>query len=255
MPGQGQMPGGSPSDMAAIQEALRQALGEMMAQMSEMTGDIPRPFGGAGAVDAPCPSRRSARASPARLTGPATEAVDQLQQGMQSFMDQMLEQMAQLGAGPGPRPDHAAPRRGPRPAGPPDAGGQRHQHRGRGHSRGLGDGSAPARSWTNCAAASGDRARPELELDYIERLLERFLGSRRPPVAQTAGAAWAIYGAFRPWRIRSSRPVRPPGRRVPGAAPPRRRERRPFNACSTAIGDVVRAPPARGRRPVPGQLV
>ena len=64
-PARGRCRAGRSSDMAADPGgAWRQALGEMMAQMSEMTGDIPRPFRRGGAVDAPV--QAGARPGPAR---------------------------------------------------------------------------------------------------------------------------------------------------------------------------------------------
>ncbi|HYG86531.1 MAG TPA: TIGR02302 family protein [Azospirillum sp.] len=89
--GQGQ---GSPTlqRQSEQQEALRRQLGEMMRRMGEMTGDIPRPLGRAeramrdagqslqqGMPDAALPSQG--------------QAMDELQQGLQSYAEQLMQQM------------------------------------------------------------------------------------------------------------------------------------------------------------------
>ena len=171
MPGQqgpGQLPGPL-ADGAATQEALRRALGELMLDMGEMMGDIPAPLGRAEQA-----MRESSQAlgagQPGEAVGPQTEAVDELQQGMQSFVDQLLEQMAESGMPMGVTGQQPLPGRDPL---------------GRPMNRGAfdtddvhipdeADLQRARRILDELRRRLGERHRPELELDYIERLLRRF---------------------------------------------------------------------------------
>ena len=86
------------SDDAQRQEALRRALGEMMRQLGDALGEIPQPLGNAeqamrGAVDS------LERGEPGEASGPQGEALDQMQQGMQSMVESMMQQMGQGSGG------------------------------------------------------------------------------------------------------------------------------------------------------------
>ncbi len=83
---------------AQRQEALRRALGEMMRQLGDALGEIPQPLGNAeqsmrGAVES------LERGEPGEATGPQGEALDQMQQGMQSMVEAMMQQMGQGSGG------------------------------------------------------------------------------------------------------------------------------------------------------------
>lgn len=170
--GQGDAPSDFPAQGAQIQEALRRALGEMMRQMGEMTGGIPAPFGQAEQA-----MRRSEQAlgggQPGQAVGPQTEALDQLQQGMEGLVDQMMEQMARQGMQPRPGQPGQRIESGRDPLGRPTS---------EGGSIDSGDVRIPEEADIQRARQIldelrrrlGERDRPELEHDYIERLLRRF---------------------------------------------------------------------------------
>ncbi len=163
---------GDPAAGAATQEGLRRALGELMRELGEMLGGIPQNLGRAeGAM------RRSEQALCAGLpqlaVDPQTEALDELQQGLQSAIDQTLEQMARQGMMPGMMPG-AMPQgmSGRDPLGRPLG------------NRGFSTEHVDIPDEAEIQRAReildelrrrfGQRHRPELELDYIDRLLRRF---------------------------------------------------------------------------------
>ena len=173
-PGDSQ-PGGAPNersgsaDGAAVQEALRRALGELMLQMGELGGDIPVPMG--QAEQAMREAEDALRQGmPGAAVGPQAQALDRLQQGFQGLLDQLLEQMAEGGGvGPGQMPWMG--RTDPLGRDLPNIGGVD-----------TGDVEIPAESEIQRARQVldelrrrlGERHRPSLEHDYIERLLRRF---------------------------------------------------------------------------------
>jgi hypothetical protein len=175
MPGP-QSPGAEPgmpadsADGAATQEALRRALGELMRQIGEMAGDIPMPLGRAEQE-----MRQAGQALEQGLPGEATDpqgrAVDELQQGLQSFVDQLMEQAAQQAGQPGMLP--MPMQQGRDPLGRPL------------HNSGsidTNDVQIPDQGEIQRARQIldelrrrlGERHRPAIELEYIERLLRRF---------------------------------------------------------------------------------
>ncbi len=154
---------------SAAQEALRRALGEAMREAGEMTGEVPVPLGRAEQA-----MRRSERAlgegQPGQAVQPQTEAVSELQEGLRSLTDQLMEQMAQRGlmgltGGQGMN--------GRDPLG-----------RARGNRGGIdtGDVHIPSEGEVQRAREIldelrrrlGQRDRPTLERDYIQRLLRQF---------------------------------------------------------------------------------
>lgn len=162
-------------DAAQQQEALRRMLGEMMRQMGEGAGEIPQPFGRAerSMRDAAEALRQG---MPGEAVGPQTDALDQLQQAMQSMLEQMQNQMAGEGEGePQGRPDMNAPRQrvDRDPLGRPLSGTGNYD---------LGDVKIPDEGelqksreiLDELRRRAGDRARPAIERDYIDRLLKRF---------------------------------------------------------------------------------
>jgi len=159
---------------AAEQDALRRALGELMRRMGESGMDIPRALGQAemqmrGARDALGEGR------PGQAVGPQGDAIDQMQQGGQAMLDQLREQLAnQPGGGEGFGPPSMAGERDGR-----DPLGRATRNEGGWDSEGT---EVPQEHDLGRARdvleelyrRSRDRGRPQQELDYIDRLLERF---------------------------------------------------------------------------------
>ena len=165
-PGQQPMQG-----QADAQEQLRRRLGELMRDLANQMGEIPENLGRA---------EQSMREATSELqegdaggaVGPQTEAIDQLQQGMQDMAQQFLEQF-------GPTPGVGQGRTGVRPGESMDPLGRR-----------SGDGATDAVEQIDIPEAGeltrarrileelrrrrGEPDRPLLERDYIDRLLEQF---------------------------------------------------------------------------------
>ena len=173
----GARPGETPSgnaapDGAATQEALRRALGALMPEIDGLIGEIPSSLGQAEQA-----MRRSTdalqRGRPGGAVDPQGQAVDQIQQGIQDIVNALMDQMAQQGGG-GPMliPGGMNPTEGHDPLG--RATGRR------GFSTEHVE--VPTESEVQRTRAIldelrrrlGERSRPELELDYLERLLDRF---------------------------------------------------------------------------------
>jgi uncharacterized protein (TIGR02302 family) len=172
-PRQGEQQGqGSPED-AALQEALRRELGDLMLDIDRLVGQIPQNLGEA--------ERAMRRAVDALTLGQSeesvdaqTEALDKLRQGSQQTAQQMGRQMG-LGFGL---------TRGRQPFSP----GNELRRDPFGRQRGAPSGmdtrqvKVPDRGETQRAheileelrRRAGERQRPRLELDYIDRLLKRF---------------------------------------------------------------------------------
>jgi uncharacterized protein (TIGR02302 family) len=185
--GQGQMgQGGQPQpgdgqdgDSAGEQEALRRQLGEMMRQLGEQAGDIPQALGRAeramrGAADA------LQRGEPGSAIGPQSEALDQLQQAARSMAERMMGEMGN-GRPDGTDPGEGAPRQADRdPLGRLNP--QDHANGGvdEGGRMRMGD---PTANYAvekakgildELRRRAGERSRPEIERDYIDRLLKQF---------------------------------------------------------------------------------
>jgi uncharacterized protein (TIGR02302 family) len=163
------------------QEDLRRALGEMMRRLGE-SGEIPQPLqraeramrGAAGALG---------RGKPGEAIGPQTEALDQLQQGARRLGERMMGRNGDNGQNDYGEPDDdATPRQARRdPFG-----------RSRPHDQGEGwvDDGGPMRRGAGpevdtalhraktildeLRRRAGERSRPEIERDYIDRLLKEF---------------------------------------------------------------------------------
>jgi len=177
---QGQAPPEANADMgdaAGQQEALRRALGEMMRRMGDGLGDIPDPLGRAErAMNDAARTLRQGR--PGDAIGPQTEALDQLQQAAREFAQQMQQRLGNaLGQGDA-RDDESGfgERRdgvGRDPLGRPLANGGAYDQ---------GDVKIPDNNTMQKARdildelrrRAGERDRPPIELDYIDRLLQRF---------------------------------------------------------------------------------
>jgi len=177
--GQPQQGDGQDGESAGEQEALRRQLGEMMRQLGEQSGDIPQALGRAeramrGAADA------LQRGEPGAAIGPQSEALDQLQQAARSMAERMMGEMG------GGRPDGTDPGEGgPRQADRDPLGRLNPQdHANGGVDEGgrmrMGD---PIGNYAlekakgileELRRRAGERARPEIERDYIDRLLKQF---------------------------------------------------------------------------------
>jgi uncharacterized protein (TIGR02302 family) len=167
---------GEMGDAAGQQEALRGMLGEMMRRLGEGAGNIPEPFGRAerSMRDA---SGALGRGHPGEAISPQTDALDQLQQAARDLAQQLQNQ---LGSGWG-KPDGevgAADRAGRErierdPLGRPASNNGTYDR---------GDVKIPdennlqksRRILDELRRRAGERTRPEIELDYIDRLLKRF---------------------------------------------------------------------------------
>ncbi|MGB0554496.1 MAG: TIGR02302 family protein [Alphaproteobacteria bacterium] len=171
MPGQGpsqrKMQPGEMSGGAQTQEALRRRLGEIMRQLGEMTDSIPRPMGRA---------ERAMRQSseflgsdkPGEAIKPQTRALDQLQESAKSATRQLMRQMGQ---GLGQRLGEMGRQRDPFGRNPDGAGGL--------STRDVGIDNADALQRAReirdeLRKRAGQRHRPELERNYIDRLLRQF---------------------------------------------------------------------------------
>lgn len=157
----------------ALQEALRRQLGEIMRQLGEITGEIPQPFGRAeGAMRRSTEELEGNR--PGAAVPPQTEALDQLREGARAATEQLMQQfggaMAATGQG---RP------RGQQQPGQQDPFGRRTQG-----SQGAAqaDVEIPGESEVQKSRRileelrrrAGERDRPPVERDYIDRLLKPY---------------------------------------------------------------------------------
>lgn len=171
--GQETIPGGDLGALRQRQEALRRALGDVMTQVDELTGTIPGPLGQAEQA-----MREAEQALGRNDSGgaidPQTQALDALQQGLQSFVDSVMEQLAQQPqTGPGTAQGQPFDSRGRDPLNRPTAEG------GGGIDQSV---DVPDRMDIQRAREivdelrrrAGERSRPETELEYIDRLLQRF---------------------------------------------------------------------------------
>lgn len=163
---------GTPEQNAQAQEALRKALGEMMRQLGDMGGDIPMPLGRAERAMKQAGDALG-QGNPGGAVPSQTEALDQLQQGLQGLAQQMMEGMnAQPGTG---RAQQGRNSIGQDPLGrqlPGEGGG------------GTSDNGTkvPTQFDTERARAIldelrqrlDDRSRTPVERDYIQRLLRQF---------------------------------------------------------------------------------
>ena len=168
-PGQGE---GEGEGDGAEQEAVRRMLGDIMRGFAEMMGNVPGGFGQAeramrDAVDA------LGRNAPGQALRPQMEAMEQLRAGAREMMQQMMQQMGEgQGEGEAQESDpHMTQNRDP--AGRP--------------LNGLGgldgrdvkipeelDLQRSREILDELLRRAGERFRPTLERDYIDRLLKRF---------------------------------------------------------------------------------
>jgi hypothetical protein len=181
---QGQQQGGEQpdangqlGDAAGQQEGLRRMLGEMMRRLGDGLGDIPEPLGRAERAmrDA---TEALQRRQPGEAIGSQTEALDQLQQAARDFAQQMERRMQ--GQWGNPNDDEVGATDGtPRDRVERDPLGRPLSNNG---TYDQGDVKIPDQNTLQKAREildelrrrAGERFRPEIELDYIDRLLKRF---------------------------------------------------------------------------------
>jgi uncharacterized protein (TIGR02302 family) len=168
---------GEMGDEAGQQEGLRRTLGEIMRQLGDGMGDIPEPFGRAERAmrDATGALQRS---RPSEAIGPQTEALDQLQQAARDFAQQLQQRLGNMWGAPN-GDEIGATSRDPRDRIERDPFGRPTSNNG---SLDQGDVKIPdenvlqksRRILDELRRRAGERFRPPIELDYIERLLKRF---------------------------------------------------------------------------------
>ncbi|HEX5321792.1 MAG TPA: TIGR02302 family protein [Stellaceae bacterium] len=172
-PDQGQ--NGEMGDEAGQQENLRRQLGEMMRRLGEGNGDIPQTMGRAersmhdatGALE---------QGLPGEAIAPQTEALDQLQQGARDYARQLEEQ---LGKGMSGMPGEKNPGERGFEGEDSDPFGRPLSSNG---TYDQGDVRIPdfnvlqktRQILDELRRRAGERTRPSIELDYIDRLLKRF---------------------------------------------------------------------------------
>jgi uncharacterized protein (TIGR02302 family) len=168
---------GDMGDAAGQQEALRRRLGEMMRRLGDGMGDIPDPFGRAERAMHDATGALQG-GQPGQAIGPQTEALDQLQQAARDFAQQLQQR---LGNGWGdPNGDEVgATERSARdrierdPLGRPTSNDGTYDQ----SDVKIPDENILQKSrqiLDELRRRAGQRSRPAIELDYIERLLKRF---------------------------------------------------------------------------------
>jgi uncharacterized protein (TIGR02302 family) len=175
--GDQQDPNAQMGDAAGQQEALRRMLGEMMRRLGDGLGDIPDPLGRAERAMRDATGALQRR-QPGEAIGPQTEALDQLQQAARDFAQQMQRRMGSAWGDPGDD-EVGATDREPRDRVERDPLGRPMSNNG---TYDQGDVKIPDQNTLQKAREildelrrrAGERFRPEIELDYIERLLKRF---------------------------------------------------------------------------------
>jgi uncharacterized protein (TIGR02302 family) len=166
---------GDMSGAAQQQEDLRHTLGEMMRRMGDGLGEIPDPLGRAErAMRDAAQALRGSR--PGAAIGPQTDALDQLQQAQREFARQMQQR---LGASWGEPVERGTGTGQPRDGGDRDPLGRPVAN---GGAYDQGDVKIPdldmmqrsRQILDELRRRAGERYRPQIELDYIDRLLQRF---------------------------------------------------------------------------------
>jgi hypothetical protein len=166
---------GGMDDAAGEQEALRHQLGDVMRQLGEGMGNIPEPFGRAERA------MRNATGAlqqnqPGSAIAPQTEALDQLQQAAREFSQQLQQRLGDLGE---PNGDDGTSDRGSSERKDRDPFGRPMSNNG---TYDLGYVKIPdenilqksRRILDELRRRAGERTRPSIELDYLDRLLKRF---------------------------------------------------------------------------------
>ncbi|MSP68227.1 MAG: TIGR02302 family protein [Alphaproteobacteria bacterium] len=168
-----QPPGGFDGGfLAGEQKALRRQLGELMRQLGELDLDIPGEMGRAEREmrDAGMPLTQN---DPSGAIGPQTRALDALRQAAQSVLEALQQRMGEFGAAMGDV------QHGSRFSGRRDPLGRPMPQEGyySGDETKVPDEAEMQKTreiLKELYRRAGQRFRPQMERDYIERLLERF---------------------------------------------------------------------------------
>ncbi len=168
---------GEMGDAAGQQEGLRRGLGEIMRQLGEGSGDIPEPFGRAERAMRDATGALQ-RGRPSQAIGPQTEALDQLQQAARDFAQQLQRRLGNAWGDPN-GDQIGATDRDPRDRVERDPFGRPMSNNG---TIDQGDVKIPDQNvlqksrqiLDELRRRAGERFRPAIELDYIDRLLKRF---------------------------------------------------------------------------------
>ena len=172
--GRGMQPGQQPGQMGQLadeQEALRRALGELLAAIGEAGAQVPRALG-----EAELAMRQARDALQQGQAGaaldPETQALDQLRQGGQAMMQEMQRMYGQgQGQMPGQQFGQAPNNRDPLGRSMYNQGGADLWGERVPNEHDLGKARAILEELYRRA---GQRDRPSHELDYLNRLLQRF---------------------------------------------------------------------------------
>ncbi len=177
----GQQPGaddgsqmGDLGNAAGQQEDLRRALGEIMRHLGSGAGNIPDSLGRAERAMRDATGALQ-RGDPGTAIGAQTDALDQLQEGAHEFAQQLRDRMQNGWEAQGDDPSgQDSPEMGNRdPFGRPMPGNNLFDQ-GDVQIPGAGILQKSREILDELRRRAGERARPTLELDYIERLLRRF---------------------------------------------------------------------------------
>jgi uncharacterized protein (TIGR02302 family) len=168
---------GEAGEEAGQQEDLRHQLGEIMRRLGEGMGDIPDPFGRAERAMRDATGALQ-RGQPGEAIGPQTEALDQLQQAARDFAQQLRQRLGKGWGDPGDD-EIGATDRDQRGRVERDPFGRPTSTNG---TFDQGDVRIPDENTLQKSRQildelrrrAGERSRPPIELDYIERLLKRF---------------------------------------------------------------------------------
>ena len=158
---------GSPNG-AAEQEALRRALGEIMRRLGEMSGNIPSELGRAERAMREAADALN-RSGPGDALGAQGQALEALRRGRQAMLDGLRERLGQ--EGDSQDLDAFGPSRDPLGRVMPGFGSFD------GNDVAIpehGDLQRAREIQDELQRRAGERQRPELEREYIERLLKRF---------------------------------------------------------------------------------
>jgi len=167
-------PGQSPGEMAGEQDGLRRQLGELMRRMGEGMGQIPDALGRAEQYMREA-QRSLEQGRPGNAVGPQGDALDQMRAGAQEMARNMQNNMGD-GDGMGPPPDMFG-RFNPDPNTDPFGRNVPGNGMDTGDRVEIPDKADLQRArdiLDELYRRAGDRARPPVELDYIDRLLRRF---------------------------------------------------------------------------------
>lgn len=175
-PGQGrQNSQPTAEDLARMQEQLRRTLGEFMRKLGDGMGEIPKGFGQAER------SMKNAgealgKGDPAEAVGPEGDALDQMAKGGRALSQELRRRMAngQRQGQPGAQGQQGGPEQERDPLNRNRAGNFGVTDKSNVKVPGESDMMRARRIFDELRRRSGDRARPRLELDYIDRLLRRF---------------------------------------------------------------------------------